>query len=110
MGGRLSDWLLTTPVFLSPGYAFDIALLYGASAGDNALMDERLVPNMEEFNRRFAFPRVVPGRAGDFFCDLERRWGGELPVRPGDQGGCWEDGAASPADDHCRFRSAPLSV
>src|SRR5207253_8139322 len=35
MGRRLSDWLLTNPVFLSPGYPFDIALLYGASASDN---------------------------------------------------------------------------
>src|SRR5439155_1764832 len=74
MGRRLSDWLLTNPVFLSPGYPFDIALLYGASASDNAPIDERLVQNMEEFNRRFAFPRIVPGRAEDFFRDLERRW------------------------------------
>src|SRR5207245_2084483 len=71
MGRRLSDWLLTNPVFLSPGYPFDIALLYGASASDNAPIDERLVQNMEEFNRRFAFPRIVPGRAEDFFRDLE---------------------------------------
>src|SRR2546422_10130034 len=75
----------STPVFLSPASAFDIALLYGASAGDNAPMDERLVQNMEEFNRRFAFPRIVPGRAEDFFRDLERRWGAKLPVRRGDK-------------------------
>src|SRR6059036_1864341 len=82
MGRRLSDWLLTNPVFLSPGYPFDIGLLYGASASDNAPIDERLVQNMEEFNRRFAFPRIVPGRAEDFFRDLERRWGAKQPVSP----------------------------
>src|SRR5437899_1457615 len=109
MGRRLSDWLLTNPVFLSPGYAFDIALLYGASAGDNAPMDERLVQNMEEFNRRFAFPRIVPGRAEDFFRDLERRWGAKLPVRRGDTGCYWEDGAASTAAERARFRRAQLA-
>src|SRR2546430_2320454 len=110
MGRRLSDWLLTNPVFLSPGYAFDIALLYGASAGDNAPMDERLVQNMEEFNRRFAFPRSVPGRAEDFFRDLERRWGAKLPVRRGDTGCYWEDGAASTAAELARFRRAQLAA
>src|SRR3989475_486821 len=110
MGRRLSDWLLTNPVFLSPGYPFDIALLYGASASDNAPIDERLVQNMEEFNRRFAFPRIVPGRAEDFFRDLERRWGAKLPVRRGDTGCYWEDGAASTAAQPARFRRAQLAA
>src|SRR5256712_2599805 len=107
---RLSDWLLTNPVFLSPGYAFDIALLSGASAGDNAPRGEGLVQNMEEFNRRFAFPRIVPGRAEDFFRDLERRWGAKLPVRRGDTGCYWEDGAASTAAELARFRRAQLAA
>src|SRR2546422_3406949 len=110
MGRRLSDWLLANPVFLSPDYPFDIALLYGASAGDNAPIDERLIQNMEEFNRRFAFPRIVPGRAEDFFRDLERRWGAKLPVRRGDTGCYWEDGAASTAAELARFRRAQLAA
>src|SRR5947208_12147134 len=110
MGRRLSDWLLTNPVFLSPGYAFDTARRYGASAGDAAPMDERLVQNMEEFTRRFAFPRIVPGRAEDFFRDLERRWGAKLPVRRGDTGCYWEDGAASTAAELARFRRAQLAA
>src|SRR5437879_12730442 len=110
MGRLPCDCLLTTPVFLAPGYAFDIALVYGASAGDNAPMDERLVQNMEEFNRRFAFPRIVPGRAEDFFRDLERRWGAKLPVRRGDTGCYWEDGAASAAAELARFRRAQLAA
>src|SRR3989475_9316716 len=69
MGRRLSDWLLTHPVLLSPDYPYDVALLHGA-VGDNGLMDERLVANLEEFNRRYAFPRLVPGRAEDFFREV----------------------------------------
>src|SRR3989454_2844549 len=65
---------------------------------------------MEEFNRRFAFPRIVPGRAEDFFRDLERRWGAKLPVRRGDTGCYWEDGAASTAAELARFRRAQLAA
>src|SRR2546428_4094579 len=110
MGRRLSDWLLANPVFLSPDYPSDIALLYAASASDNAPIDERLTQNMEEFNRRFAFPRIVPGRAEDFFRELERRWGAKLPVRRGDTGCYWEDGAASTAAELARFRRAQLAA
>src|SRR3989475_71868 len=110
MGRRLSDWLLTNPVFLSPDYPFDIALLYGASATDNAPMDERLVQHMEEVNRRYAFPRVVPGRAEGLFRDLERRWGAQLPVRPGGTGCYWGDGAASTAAELARVRRAQLAA
>src|SRR2546425_13005022 len=82
MGRRLSDWLLTHPVLLSPDYPYDVALLHGA-VGDNGLMDERLAANLEEFNRRYAFPRLVPGRAEDFFREVERRWAATLPVPRG---------------------------
>src|SRR2546429_9429516 len=58
MGRRLSDWLLTHPVFLSPGYPYDVALLCGAT-GDNGLLDEQVVANVEEVSRRFAHPRPV---------------------------------------------------
>ena len=85
MARRLSDWLLTNPVLVSPGYPYDVALLYGAQ-WDNAVMDERLVENFEEFRRRYAFPRIVAGRAEDFFRDVERRFGSKLPVRRGDTG------------------------
>jgi len=109
MGRRLSDWLLTHPVLLSPDYPYDVALLHGA-VGDNGLMDERLVANLEEFNRRYAFPRLVPGRAEDFFREVERRWGATLPVRRGDSGTYREDGAASTAAELARYRAAQLAA
>src|SRR5207253_2739639 len=96
MGRRLSDWLLTHPVFLSPAYPYDVALLSGAT-GDNALLDERVVANVEEFSRRFSYPRLVAARPEDFFREVERRWGAKLPVRRGDTGCYREDGAASTA-------------
>src|SRR6266850_1809886 len=107
MGRRLSDWLLTHPVFLSPGYPYDVALLSGAT-GDNGLLDERVVANVEEFSRRFAYPRLVAARPEDFFREVERRWGTKLPVRRGDTGCYREDGAASTAAELGRYRAAQL--
>ncbi len=109
MARRLSDWLLSNPVFLSDTYPYDVALLYGA-LGDNGLMDEALVTHMEDFNRRFAFPRIVPGRAEDFFREVERRFGPRLPVQRGDTGLYWEDGAASAAAPLARFRRVQLAA
>ncbi len=110
MGRRLSDWLLGHPVFLSRDWPYDMALLYGADWQDNARMKEQLVTNMEEFNRRYAFPRIVPGRAEDFFRELERRHGPRIPVQRGDTGLYWEDGAASTAAELAAFRSAQLAA
>ncbi|HEX4573702.1 MAG TPA: hypothetical protein VH158_01125, partial [Gemmatimonadales bacterium] len=109
MARRLSDWLLTHPVFLAPDYPYDVALLHGAT-GENALMDERLVANLEEFNRRYAFPHLIPGRAEDFFRVVEQRWSTKLPVRRGDTGLYREDGAVSTAAELARFRAAQLSA
>lgn len=108
MGHRLSDWLLTQPAFLAQNWPYDSALLYGADWQDNALMKEAIVANVQEFARRFTFPRIVMGRAEDFFRDVERRYGTKIPVRRGDTGLYWEDGAASTAAELAAFRSAQL--
>ena len=109
MGRRLSDWLLTHPVFASPAYPYDVALLVGA-AGDNGPADEGVVANVEDFNRRYAFPRLIASRPEDFFRDVEQRWGTKVPVRRGDTGCYREDGAASTAAELSRFRSAQLAA
>src|SRR6266540_2204212 len=108
MGHRLSDWLLNQPAFLAQNWPYDTALLYGADWQDNALMKEAIVTNVQEFGRRFTFPRIVMGRSEDFFRDVERRYGTKIPVRRGDTGVYWEDGAASTAAELAVFRSAQL--
>jgi hypothetical protein len=108
MGHRLSDWLLNQPAFLAQNWPYDTALLYGADWQDNALMKEAMVANVQEFARRFTFPRIVTGRAEDFFRDVERRYGTKIPVRRGDTGLYWEDGAASTAAELAAFRAVQL--
>lgn len=110
MGRRLSEWLLTHPVLVAPSYPYDVALLYGADWWDNAAFKEAMVGNVEEFGRRYAFPRLVVGRAEDFFRDVERRYGAQIPVRRGDTGTYWEDGAASTARELALFRTAQLAA
>src|SRR6266576_2398498 len=110
MGHRLSDWLLNQPTFLAQNWPYDTALLYGADWQDNAPMKEAMVANLQEFARRYLFPRVIPGRAEDFFRDVERRFGPRIPVRRGDTGVYWEDGAASTAAQLAAFRAAQLSA
>ncbi|HEX9611856.1 MAG TPA: hypothetical protein VF978_08185 [Gemmatimonadales bacterium] len=108
MGARLSDWLQNHPALLSPAWPYDTALLYGLDARDNARVNERMIANVEEFGRRYAFPRIVSARAEDFFRDLERRYAAQIPVRRGDTGLYWEDGAASTAAELALFRRAQL--
>ena len=110
MGHRLSDWLLTQPAFLAQNWPYDTALLYGADWQDNAPLKEAIVANVQEFARRFTWPRIVTGRADDFFRDIERRYGSKIPVRRGDTGLYWEDGAASTAAELAEFRSAQLAA
>src|SRR5258705_229481 len=110
MGHRLSDWLLNQPAFLAQNWPYDTALLYGADWQDNAPIKEAIVANVQEFARRFTFPRIVMGRAEDFFRDVERRYGTKIPVRRGDTGLYWEDGAASTAAELAAFRSAQLAA
>ena len=109
MARRLSDWLTSSPVFLSPAYPYDVAMVYGA-AGENGTLSERAVEHVEEFNRRFAYPKLVAGRAEDFFRDVESRFGTRLPVRRGDTGLYREDGAASTAAELALFRRAQLAL
>src|SRR6266700_6135898 len=109
MAHHLTEWLLSDPVLGAPGYPYDVALLWGA-APSNALVDERVIANVEEFNRLYTYPRLLPARPEEFFRDVERRYGPKLPVRRGDTGCYREDGAASTARDLARYRAAQLSA
>ncbi len=110
MGHLLSDWLQNQPAFLAQNWPYDTALLYGADWQDNAPLKEALVANVQEFGRRFTWPRIISARAEDFFRDVERRHGPRIPVRRGDTGLYWEDGAASTAAELAAFRSAQLAA
>jgi len=110
MGARVTDWLLTDPALLAADHPADTALLYGIDPGDNAPMRERIVENIAEFQRRYAYPRIVTGRAEEYFREIERRHAGAIPVRRGDTGTYREDGAAAAAAETAAFRRAQLAA
>ena len=109
MARHLSDWPLSDPVLGAPSYPYDVALLWGAAPA-NGLVDEGVIANVEEFNRHYAYPRLLAARPEDFFRDVERRFGPKLPVRRGDTGCYREDGAASTARELARYRAAQLAA
>lgn len=110
MARRLSEWLLDHPVFSGTGYPYDTALLIGTSAAGNTLWDDAVAASVEEFGRRYAFPRIVTGRAEDFFRDVERRYAGKIPTKRGDTGVFREDGVAHAARELAAFRAAQLAA
>ena len=108
MARRISDWLLDHPVFASGDYPYDTILLLGT--GTNTPWDEGVVATVDEFARRYAFPRLVPARAEDFFREMERRYAGRIPTQRGDTGLYREDGAAQAARELATFRAAQLTA
>jgi alpha-mannosidase len=84
------------------GYPYDLAPLFwvGTWPGggvDNAPPDALTVDKAVAWNRKYAVPRVIIGLAGEFFRELERRHGPQLPEFAGDLTPYWEDGAGSTA-------------
>jgi hypothetical protein len=110
MAQRVSAWLLDHPVLASTDYPYDVALLLGTGATPNAPWDAGVAASVEEFGRRYAFPRILAGRAEDFFRDLERRYVGKIPTRRGDTGVYREDGAGHAARELAAFRAAQLAA
>ena len=110
MARRVSEWLLDHPVLAASDYPYDAALLLGTSATPNAPWDESIAANIEEFGRRYAFPRIVTSRTEDFFRDIERRYAGKIPTRRGDTGVYREDGAAQASRELTAFRAAQLAA
>ncbi|MBE7501139.1 MAG: hypothetical protein HS113_12685 [Verrucomicrobiales bacterium] len=84
------------------GYPYDLAPLFWVGTWpdggvDNAPPDAQTVDKVVAWNRKYAAPRVIIGLAGEFFRELERRHGPQLPEFAGDLTPYWEDGAGSTA-------------
>ena len=90
----------TVPQFLAryrrPDYPVDAVMLYGLY-GDNTDIRTGDAAYFDEWNRTFAFPKIVPATDADYFDYISARYAGRLPAYRGDAGSAWEDGAASTA-------------
>jgi len=86
-------------------YPYDAVFLHGA-IGDNDLLSSRLAEVVAQWNRRYAYPKMIFAHNAEFFEYIEKRYGDKLPVYRGSAGTYWEDGAASSARETAVNRNA----
>lgn len=91
--------------FLRDDYPLDSLLLYGLY-GDNMEVREGEVALFEEWNKTFAYPRIVASTHADYFEHVRATAKHDIPVYRGDGGAYWEDGAASSATETIRNRDS----
>jgi len=102
MEDRLPDWMADIG---RPGYPGDALYVYGSSP-DNQPIQPIYTDVARQWNKRWAFPHIIIGRADEFFKYVESNFGKTLPVVRGDIGSLWEDGAASSATETALNRYA----
>ncbi|MCJ7486737.1 MAG: hypothetical protein MUQ25_11310, partial [Candidatus Aminicenantes bacterium] len=79
------------------GYPYSMVQVRYTVGGDNGPPDPDMPDFVREWNDTYASPKIVIATASEMFKELERRYGGALPIVQGDFTGYWEDGAASTA-------------
>lgn len=87
------------------GYPYSAYLLYGAFY-DNQLIEPRFMKLVEEWNARYAYPRIIVSTNSEFFRYLEENFKDKIPTYKLDAGGYWEDGAISTAKELALNREA----
>ncbi|MCL6519789.1 MAG: hypothetical protein K6T99_08150 [Armatimonadetes bacterium] len=86
-------------------YPYDAILGFGGY-GDNQRLSERLAKTVQEWNDRYAYPRIILCRGPEFFEYIEHGFKDKIPTIEGDGGVYWEDGAGSSARETALVRIA----
>jgi alpha-mannosidase len=76
------------------GYPYDIVQLRWTK-GDNGPPDEGVMPAVRDWNKKYAYPKVIIATTSEAFQAFEKEYGDKLPTHRGDLTPYWEDGAAS---------------
>lgn len=96
----VEDLRRTLPQFLAryqrPDYPVNAVLLYGLYT-DNADLNGGEAEIIKQWNETYAYPKIIPATDGAYYDYLAANFSDELPVRRGDGGAYWEDGAGSTA-------------
>ncbi len=86
------------PIYLQaysqPSYKLDVALIYGTQV-ENTDLFPATATFANDWNRQYAYPKLVYATFPDFFHYLEQHYGNQLDSFKGDGGGYWEDGIRS---------------
>jgi hypothetical protein len=77
-------------------YPYDIVQMRWTK-GDNGPPDEAVMDLVQEWNAKYAWPRMIIATTTEAFQAFEKRYGDKLPTYRGDMTPYWEDGTASGA-------------
>mgnify|MGYP000560220983 CR=1 FL=1 len=88
------------------GYPYDMAWFRYNIGGDNGPPDPRVADIVNDWNKRYAYPKLILATTREFFEAFEGAHGDRLPSVSGDFTPYWEDGAASSAVETVLNRAA----
>jgi len=90
-------------------YPYDAVFFNGAS-NDNCFVEPKMPEIVAQWNKRYAFPKVIFCTGAEFFEYIEKHYGADLPVVRGSGGTYWEDGAGSSARETAMVRNAHEAI
>lgn len=77
---------------------------------DNGPIDTSISRFVDEWNKRYASPKIVLNTTDKMFEEFEQKYGSKIPVVKGDITPYWEDGAQSTAEEEGRNRMNSLQL
>lgn len=80
-------------------YPYDMMHLRYNIERDNGSPNPALAGAVLQWNKKYAWPKLIISNNTQMFSEFEKRYGQSLPELRGDFSGHWEDGAASTAAD-----------
>ncbi|MHB0998903.1 MAG: glycoside hydrolase family 38 N-terminal domain-containing protein [Armatimonadota bacterium] len=90
-------------------YPYDAVLAFGGYT-DNRPLNAQLAPVVAEWNKTYAYPKIIFSRGTEFFKYVESRFKNSIPTISGDAGVYWEDGAGSSAYETSLVRNAAQNL
>ncbi|MCX6377210.1 MAG: glycosyl hydrolase-related protein, partial [Armatimonadetes bacterium] len=86
-------------------YPYDAVLAFGG-IGDNQPLNPVMAQVVDDWNKKYAYPKIIPCRGPEFFQYVEAGFRDKIPTISGDGGVYWEDGAGSSAHETSLVRRA----
>jgi hypothetical protein len=77
-------------------YAYDL-VQFRWTRGDNGPADETVMPAVRDWNKKYAYPKLIIATTSEAFHAFEKNYHDKLPTLRGDMTPYWEDGAGSSA-------------
>ena len=102
-GGRLFGYLQRLQ---EAQYPYDMVQLRYSIGGDNGPPDPKLSEFVRDWNKKYAYPKLVVATTTEMFREFESRYADRIPTQRGDFTPYWEDGAGSSARETAINRSA----